>query len=305
MRRLSVVMLMALLVSATVAPASAIHGDYTLERIANAYHGAEIDFDEYVMYSVFSIFAPDQLPPEFEGVDLTPQPISGTSILNLAYNSWEDLRVETQDIIAYYLPGGGGSTICGPYDETHPWGYVEYGVETYHFDTPDGNICVWYALQGVHAVDPTDSDSSGFPDVVEWTGADYEYAYWDNIDIRGWASSSDAPQGYLPTKDIFWAADWPGLDEDWGMDLVGVYPTDALDVHMGSMTEWFGAGILGVCVHYLGAWDFPLTDRHDEPAFIFMPKTYTSGSAYPTCETATHEFHHAIQAVSRFLGHLS
>lgn len=284
MRRLSVVMLMALLVSATVAPASAIHGDYTLERIANAYHEDEIDFDEYVMYSVFSIFAPDQLPPEFEGVGLTPQPISGTSILNLAYNNWDKLRAETQDIIAYYLPGGGGSTICGPYDATSPWGgYVDYGGLTpEHYDTPEGNFCVWYVTTGEHGIDP---------DVAEWTGADYEYAFSDTVFSRGWGIN--APQSYLPLRDIMYAADgWPELEEDYGPDLDNWWPTDAWDVHIGN---FMGAGVLGMTVRFL-IFDVPYTDRHDEPAYFVMPQPYDP-PGWPTAETATHEYHHCIQAM--------
>jgi len=44
-------------------------------------------------------------------------------------------------------------------------------------DTPEGHFTIEYQLEGNSAVDPTDDDSSGVPDYVEWVGEAFEESY--------------------------------------------------------------------------------------------------------------------------------
>jgi hypothetical protein len=318
MRRFYTIVLTLLLVSITVAPALAARGTYTLERIANAYHDGEISFDEYIMYSVFAGFAADQVPSEFVGPALAEHPMDATSLLTMAYSNWDKVSAETRDMMSYYLPGGEGSAICGPYDvNLHPWGaYVDYGgQELYHYDTDVGNYTIWYVLGGPHAVDPTDSDINGYPDVVDKYAADCEYAFDSTCNERGWGVGTDAPQGFFPVKDILHKADWLEFEDvwnseipngpnvtDWGMDNFGppdnpgLIPSDTWDMHLGNLGVWgMGGGVLGVTVYYSGAWDNPCTDRQDEPSFCMFPQTYDVTPGYPTDETVAHEFFHCIE----------
>lgn len=119
-----------------------------MELIDKAYSSGNISRGEKIFYNVQAIFAPQNLPSEFQSA--SPSVIrSGTPFVNEALDNWAILTPEQQALVSGYL--------------TRPSNELEYISGESHF-------AIHYDTSGYDSVPLEDLNSNDIPDYVERIG---------------------------------------------------------------------------------------------------------------------------------------
>ncbi|MBC7251926.1 MAG: hypothetical protein H5T62_16810, partial [Anaerolineae bacterium] len=250
-----------------VTPATAQGGQppSSLELIEEAYLRGELDYETALVYKVYSVFAPDRLPPEFQ----SDTPFRGaTLVLVEVMNAWDSLSLETKTLLREF---GLGFPLPGevvPLEQSRPTLTNEQIHDTTHFR-------IHYTTTGTDAVYHPDEDldpANGVPDYVDWVAEDLEYVWSTEIDSMGWLQ--------------------PPPDQGEGGDT-------RYDVYLQNCPGYYGY------VNYTGGFvgDNPnsptVTETDAYYSYMVLENdfaAFTGDRRENIRVTVAHEFNHAIQA---------
>jgi hypothetical protein len=147
--------------------------------IQQAHQRGEIDYETALVYQVYTLFAPERLPAEFQ----SDAPFrSATMILIEARRAWPSLSPQTQALLAQFLqpPPPPGQVAIQAQDR--PTLNQEQTHATTHF-------VIHYTITGTDAVHAPDVDldpANGVPDYVDWVAEDVETVWAAQIETMGW-----------------------------------------------------------------------------------------------------------------------
>jgi PKD repeat protein len=151
----------------------------SLELIEEAYLRGELDYEAALIYKVYSVFAPDRLPPQFR----SDTPSRGaTLVLAEVLNAWDSLSTETKILLREF---GLGFPLPGevvPLAQSRPPLTNEEIYDTTHFRihyTRTGTDAVYHPSEDVNP-------ANGVPDYVDWVAEDLEYVWSAEISSMGW-----------------------------------------------------------------------------------------------------------------------
>lgn len=147
--------------------------------IQQAYQRGEIDDETALVYQVYTVFAPERLPAEFQ----SDAPFrSATMIFAEVRRAWPTLSPQTRAILAEFFtpPPAPGEVAIQAQDR--PTIDQEQTYATTHF-------VIHYTITGTDAVHEPDVDldpANGVPDYVDWVAEDVETVWAAQIDTMGW-----------------------------------------------------------------------------------------------------------------------
>ena len=169
----------------------------SLELIEEAYLRGELAYETALVYKVYSVFAPDRLPPQFR----SDTPSRGaTLVLAEVMHAWDSLSLETKTLLREF---GLGFPLPGevvPLEQTRPTLTNEEIHDTAHF-------LIHYTRTGTDAVYHLSEDvdpANGVPDYVDWVAEDLEYVWSTEISSMGWLQPPpDAGEGGDTHYDVY------------------------------------------------------------------------------------------------------
>lgn len=127
------------------------------QQIKSEYTSGKISFEEYLVNTALSIYAPEKLSSRYT-VETTSRPQkSGTFIAALIKTHWDSLSPENQALLKTYI-----------FRPTFPYNAV----------SPSGQFRVHYQMTGTNAVSPVDIDpDNGIPDYVDAVMESFDYSH--------------------------------------------------------------------------------------------------------------------------------
>jgi hypothetical protein len=193
----------------------------SLELIEGAYLRGELDYETALIYKVYSIFAPDRLPSEFQ----SDTPSRGaTLVLAEVMNAWDSLSLDTRVLLREF---GLGLPLPGevvPLEQTRPTINGEEIYDTTHFRVH------YTQLNGdVDEIPSDDDNGNGTPDYLEWVADAVENVWSTEITTMGWLQPPpDAGEGGDTRYDLYLKNCWPYYGYvDPGGGFVGDNPSSS------------------------------------------------------------------------------
>jgi len=180
------------------APATAQGGQLSsLELIEQAYLRGELDYETALVYKVYSVFAPDRLPPQFR----SDTPSRGaTLVLAEVMSVWDSLSLETKTLLREF---GLGFPLPGevvPLAQSRPTLTNEQIHDTTHLRIHYTTVMTDAVYHPSEDVDP----ANGVPDYVDWVAEDLEYVWSTEISSMGWLQPPpDAGEGGDTRYDVY------------------------------------------------------------------------------------------------------
>lgn len=174
----------------------------SLELIEEAYLRGELDYETALVYKVYSVFAPDRLPTEFQ----SDTPSRGaTLVLAEVMNVWDSLSMETRILLREF---GLGFPLPGevvPLAQSRPTINNEETYDTTHFRIH------YTQLDGDADEIPSDDDNlNGTPDYLEWVADAVENVWDTEITSMGWLQPPpDTGEGGDTRYDVYLKNCWP------------------------------------------------------------------------------------------------
>ncbi|MCK4789072.1 MAG: VWA domain-containing protein [Desulfobacteraceae bacterium] len=223
--------------------------------ISEAYKSGELDYEHYINYSLYTIFAPDKLPKNFRSEDPKQVIKSATSIIEEALRNPLLLSDDNRHIL--YRP-------AGPTDSGDD-NYYGSDVVVWSYNTPGGHFKIWYTEDNANgdAVPGSDGVEATVPQYVIDFGA-----YHDNV----WTTEIDTMNYNEPASDN-------GEPNNGGDGL--------FDVYIINMASY------GYCSHFCNDPVSYIVVENDYTGFPSNDDSDDQKGAMKV--TAAHEFHHAIQ----------
>ncbi|MBU0704582.1 MAG: hypothetical protein KKC18_12025, partial [Chloroflexi bacterium] len=238
----------------------------SLVLIEEAVQRGGLDYETALVYKVYTIFAPDRLPPEFQS-DTTSR--SATLILEEMLRSWGTLSPQTRALLTEFVgtpsaPGQiaamaqGRPALDGPEQTFSTTHFV------IHYTTAGTDDTVY---QPAVDIDP----ANGVPDYVDWVAEDLETVWSAQLATMGWLE--------------------PPPDAGEGGDT-------RYDVHLKDLPGWYGlayrdGGFVGDNPNSTG-----VTETDAYYSYIELENDFTGfgGDRRENIRvTLAHEFNHAIQ----------
>jgi len=174
----------------------------SLELIEDAYSRGELDYETALVYKVYSVFAPDRLPAEFQ----SDTPSRGaTLVVAEVMNAWDSLSMETKVLLREF---GLGVPLPGevlPLAQSRPTINGEEIYDTTHFRIH------YTRLDGdADEIPDDDTNANGTPDYLEWVAEAVENVWSTEITTMGWLQPPpDTGEGGDTRYDVYLKNCWP------------------------------------------------------------------------------------------------
>ncbi len=218
----------------------------SLALIEEAVEQGRLDYETALLYKVYTIFAPDRLPPEFQSD--TPSR-SATLVFAEVLGNWDTLSPQTRALLTEFVAAP--HLLLGPMAtayQSRPTLLEEQTFTTTHF-------VIHYTITGTDKVYNSGVDldpANGVPDYVDWVAEDLETMWNAQIATMGWLEPPpDTGEGGDTRYDVYLKHIPPfygytQFDGDSFVDdnpnSVGVTETDAYYSYMALENDFSAMG---------------------------------------------------------------
>lgn len=137
-----------------------------IETLESERKAQKLTYEEYLVNSIIAYHEPEKLPPKYRALAAESQPLKcGTTLMLQAKENFDKLSKASQELIqSYFLR------------PSLPYSYV----------SESGLFRIHYTLEGLNAVDLSDSDNNNMPDFVEEAARALDYSYRLIVDTLGY-----------------------------------------------------------------------------------------------------------------------
>ncbi len=145
-------------------------------KIEKALSTKEITLDDWAIYTVHALFAPEKLPEKYKSLKSSREL---TWIFDKIFNNWSKFSMLTKlELQQYGFNNNGALAPVSSLDSTR---------ESTHFK-------FWYSVASgdTNAVSPTDTDSNGTPDYIDTMMTVFEHVWSTEIDSFGYTAPPPA-----------------------------------------------------------------------------------------------------------------
>jgi len=159
-----------------------IFSQYAFEQLKADYAKGQLTYEQYLVYSVLTIFEPDQLPQPYQLISTDLPLKSGTFLIQEINANWNQLSPSSQALLAPY------------------------------FDRPDlpldilspsGKFRIHYTTFGVDKVNSEDKNNNGIPDYVELAAEYFDHSHSIIVDSLGYNPPAPDSSGKGREFDVY------------------------------------------------------------------------------------------------------
>ena len=159
-----------------------IFSQYAFEQLKADYAKGQLTYEQYLVYSVLTIFESDQLPQPYQLISTDLPLKSGTFLIQEINANWNQLSPSSQALLAPY------------------------------FDRPDlpldilspsGKFRIHYTTFGVDKVNSEDKNNNGIPDYVELAAEYFDHSHSIIVDSLGYNPPAPDSSGKGREFDVY------------------------------------------------------------------------------------------------------